>query len=43
MQIIICPELDKALVMAEFGSQRRPEILDAKFKTMRNIIAKAHG
>ena len=29
--------------MAEFGSQRTPEILDAKFKTMRNIITKAHG
>ena len=36
-------DLDKSLIMAEFGSQRVPEILDAKFKTLRNIIAKAHG
>jgi len=43
LKVTSTTDLGKALVCAEFGSNREPDILDAKLKSMRSIIEKAHG
>jgi len=36
-------DLGRALVIGEFGSSRVPSHIDAKFKSFRAIVEKAHG
>ncbi|KAK2149689.1 hypothetical protein LSH36_442g03006 [Paralvinella palmiformis] len=36
-------DISQAMLCSEFGSSRVPEKLDSKFRSMRNVINKAHG
>lgn len=43
LQVTSTDDIGQAMLCAEFGSSRDPEKLASKFRSMRNVINKAHG